>query len=99
MHGQAQARGFSLGSEVAREGVAACCLYGSGLVALTAGLQLWAVTDLEEPRPQRLADPRLAAPPHCLAIIQPRHTLSGCIEARARRGALLACCPAGGRGA
>ncbi|KAK9823042.1 hypothetical protein WJX81_002597 [Elliptochloris bilobata] len=80
MHGQAQARSFSLGGEVAREGVAACCLYGGGLVALTAGLQLWAVTDLEEPRPQRLADPRLAGPPHCLAVMEPRHTLSGCIE-------------------
>jgi len=41
------------------------------------------VADLEEPRPQRLADPRLAGPPHCLAVIEPRHTLSGCIEARA----------------
>ena len=101
MHGQAQARSFSLGSEVAREGVAACCLYGSGLVALTVGLQLWAVTDLEEPRPQRLADPRLPAPPHCLTIIQPRHTLSGCIEARARRAAAwrrVSLLPARGRG-
>ncbi len=91
MHGQAQARGFSLGAEVAAQGVADAVLYGGGLVALTAGLQLWAVADLEEPRPQRLADPRLAGPPHCLAVIEPRHTLSGCIEARAppRRPLLL----------
>lgn len=43
------------------------------------------VSNLEEPRPQKLALDTLSERPHCMAVIEPRHTLSGCVEV----GALL----------
>ena len=80
MFGTQLPRHFSMGSEVQREGILDCQLYGDGLVVLTKGLQLWAVSGLAEPRPQKLASPALKEPPTCMAIFQPRHTLSGCLE-------------------
>lgn len=43
------------------------------------------MSNLEEPRPQKLALDGLSERPHCMAVIEPRHTLSGCVEV----GALL----------
>lgn len=82
MFGVQLQRNFSMGSEVQREGILECQLYGDGLVVLTKGLQLWAVSGLQEPRPHKLASPspRLKEPPSCMAIMHPRHTLSGCLE-------------------
>ncbi|KAK9815234.1 hypothetical protein WJX72_000416 [[Myrmecia] bisecta] len=80
MHGQKQPRQFSLGKEVQQDGILECCLWGDGLVVLTTGFALWAVTNLEEPRPQKLASPALMQRPHCMAVIEPRHTLSGHVE-------------------
>ena len=51
---------------------------------------LWAVTSLAEPRPQRFAVPPMADPPHAMALLEPQHTLSGCLEVPA----LLASDPA-----
>ena len=84
MFGVQLQQNFSMGSEVQREGILKCQLYGDGLVVLTKGLQLWAVSGLGEPRPHKLASPfpRLKEPPTCMAIMQPQHTLSGCLEVR-----------------
>ncbi len=80
MHGQKLARSFSLGSEAAAERITDCVIYGDGLVALTGKHHFWTVSNLEEPRPQKLALTGLTEPPHCFAVIEPRHTLSGCVE-------------------
>lgn len=82
MHGQKLPRSFSLGAEVVAERVTDCVVYGDGLVALTGAHRLWTVSNLEEPRPQRLALSGLTEPPHCFAVIEPHHTLSGCVEVR-----------------
>lgn len=70
-----------MGEEVAREGVLRASLYGSGLAVLTGKHALWAVTSLAEPRPQRLAAPPLLNSPHAMTVLEPQHTLSGCLEA------------------
>lgn len=80
MYGTQLPQHFSMGSEVQRDGIQACQLYSDGLVVLTKALQLWAVSGLHEPRPQKLASPRLKDAPHCMAVFEPRHTLSGCLE-------------------
>lgn len=80
MYGVQLPNHFSMGSEVEREGILECQLYADGLVVLTKGLQLWAVSGLQDPRPQKLANPKLKGPPSCMAIFEPRHTLSGCLE-------------------
>ena len=60
---------FSLGEACETEGVSDCCVYGGGVVALTHANHLWAVTDVNEPRPQRLADPLVEEPPHCMEVM------------------------------
>lgn len=60
---------FSLGEACEAEGVLDCCVYGGGVVALTHSNHLWAVTDVNEPRPQRLADPLVEEPPHCMEVM------------------------------
>lgn len=80
MYGVQLPQQFSMGGEVQRDGIQECQLYSDGLVVLTKALQLWAVSGLQDPRPQKLANPKLKEPPNCLAIFQPRHTLSGCLE-------------------
>ena len=82
MFGVQLQRNFSMGSEVQREGILQCQLHGNGLVVLTKGMQLWAVSGLDDPRPHKLASPRLKEAPSCMAIMQPHHTLSGCLEVR-----------------
>ena len=48
--------------------------------AAAGAYKLWVVSNLEEPRPQKLASDSLIERPHCMAVIEPRHTLSGCVE-------------------
>ena len=55
MFGQRLPKQFSMGSEVASSGVLECCTYGEGVAVLTHALELWAVCNLDEPRPQRFA--------------------------------------------
>lgn len=69
-----------MGEEVARDGVERAVLYGSGIVVMTSKHAMWAVTSLAEPRPQRFAVPLLRDPPHAMAVLEPQHTLSGCLE-------------------
>mmetsp|Transcript_12464 Transcript_12464/g.35002 ORF Transcript_12464/g.35002 Transcript_12464/m.35002 type:complete len:872 (-) Transcript_12464:151-2766(-) len=78
--GEVLPRQFSLGTACKEQGVVLAEVFGSGIVALTGKQELWAVSGLTEPRPQRLADPGLFDAPHCMAVVEPHHTLSGCVE-------------------
>lgn len=80
MYGVQLPQQFSMGSEVQRDGILDCQLYSDGIVVLTKALQLWAVSGLQDPRPQKLANPKLKEAPNCMTIFEPRHTLSGCLE-------------------
>ena len=71
---------FSFGESCMQEGVQQCCTYPSGIVVLTNSMSLWLVSDLQDPKPQRLASPRLGRPPNCMTVMDPRHTLSGSVE-------------------
>ena len=84
VHGRQQLGAFSLGAEVAGEGVALACSYPHGLAVLTAASSsVWAVEGLAQPRPHRLAG--LPAQfqglaPTALAVVDPAHPVSGCLE-------------------
>ncbi len=71
---------FSIGKEFAEEGILECKIWGTGLVCLTRSFQLVAVTNLQEPRPKRLADTGLASPPTSWAVIEPKFSLSQSVE-------------------
>ncbi|RUS17640.1 Vps16, N-terminal region-domain-containing protein, partial [Endogone sp. FLAS-F59071] len=68
---------FSLGEAAT---VIDCQIWGTGLVALTGNYQLIAVTNFDEPRPKKMADPGLSEPPHSWTIIPPQYTLSRHVE-------------------
>ncbi|GMH32446.1 hypothetical protein BSKO_00280 [Bryopsis sp. KO-2023] len=68
IHGRKLPMEFSLGQAVESEEVAECRVYGSGVVALTLAGSLWAVTDLNDPRPQRMADVVLDGVPQCMEV-------------------------------
>ncbi|XP_078439056.1 vacuoleless1 (VCL1) isoform X2 [Wolffia australiana] len=78
--GQPSGEPLSLGKACFEEGVADCVFFGSGLVCRTERNSLFCVPDLADPKPCRLADPGLAAPPTCMAVIDPRFTMSGNVE-------------------
>ena len=42
------------------------------MCAAAGGYHLWVVSNLEEPRPQKLALEGLTEKPHCMAVIEPR---------------------------
>ncbi|CAD7696036.1 unnamed protein product [Ostreobium quekettii] len=69
VHGRQLPLEFSLGEACETEGIADCCVYSSGVVVLTQANHIWAVTDINEPRPQRLADPPLEDLPRCMDVL------------------------------
>ena len=80
IHGTKAQRQFSFGSDCQRDGILDCCIYPEGIVVLTSRFALWSIASLADPRPQRLATPGITKAPNCMAVIEPRHTLSGSVE-------------------
>mmetsp|Transcript_16747 Transcript_16747/g.54755 ORF Transcript_16747/g.54755 Transcript_16747/m.54755 type:complete len:834 (-) Transcript_16747:45-2546(-) len=81
MRGQAlPKRGFSMGSEVADQGVAECIFWAAGAVCRTRDEKLYAVSDFDDPRVSRLADPGITEPPHCMAVVDPKFTVDQSVE-------------------
>ena len=80
MLGEKDSRVFSFGEECQKDGVLECCIFSEGAVVLTNKFALWAVSDLQDPRPQKLASPKMNHAPHTMGIIEPKHTLSGSVE-------------------
>jgi hypothetical protein len=74
-------REFQLGGVCASQGVAACRVYGRGLIALTMGHEFVALSSLDgEPRVRQLASANLSEPPSAWELVEPRYTLSGSVE-------------------
>lgn len=58
-------------------------------MVVTAGGQIWAVPDVHEPRPARLAAPAFKGAPNALAALAPGQTLSGGAVALVAAGGTL----------
>ena len=71
---------FSFGEECQKDGILECCIFSEGAVALTTKFALWTISDLEDPRPHKLASPKMTHAPKTMSIIEPKHTLSGGVE-------------------
>eukprot|EP00162_Nutomonas_longa_P012729 comp21234_c0_seq1/m.45320 comp21234_c0_seq1/g.45320 ORF comp21234_c0_seq1/g.45320 comp21234_c0_seq1/m.45320 type:complete len:848 (+) comp21234_c0_seq1:3-2546(+) len=78
IHGELLSQ-FLMGSEANSYGVVDACIWGTGLVVLTARNQLF-VSNFDEPRPKRLADTGLEDPPTCMVVLEPQHSSSGTVE-------------------
>lgn len=74
IHGQRLPVEYSLGEACYHEKVAECVVYSGGIVALTCNNSIWAITDLNDVRPQRLADIEIDDRPQCMAVkLSPAH--------------------------
>lgn len=78
--GEKDPKVFSLGDECQKDGILECCVFSEGVVALTTKFALWAITDLQDPRPQKLARPKMDHAPKAIAVVEPSCTLSGSVE-------------------
>jgi WD40 repeat protein len=66
---------FSLPAACRTDGVADCIIWSEGLVVRTGGRsELFAVLNFADPRPVRLADPQLNAPPLCMCLLNAART-------------------------
>lgn len=81
-HGKSLKSQFSFGESCSQEGVSRCQIYSSGIVILTERLVLWIVTDLYNPSPQRMAALKVNGSPSCMAVLDPKHTISGSPEVK-----------------
>ncbi|XP_020529347.1 protein VACUOLELESS1 isoform X2 [Amborella trichopoda] len=71
---------LSMGRECREQNVVECVFWGNGVVCLTEGNLIFCVPDLKDLRPCKFADPGLEEPPLCMAVIEPKHTMSGNVE-------------------
>ncbi|XP_074280336.1 protein VACUOLELESS1 [Silene latifolia] len=75
----------SLGKECFEHSVVECVFWGNGVVCMNEGFQFFCVPDFKNLGRDgagvvKLADPLLEAPPLCMAVIEPKYTMSGNVE-------------------
>ena len=68
IHGQRLPMEFSLGTACAQEKLLNCEVYPGGVVGLTFENNLWAISDLTDVRPQKLADLEITSNPQCMVV-------------------------------
>ena len=68
IHGQRLPMEFSLGTACAQEKLLNCEVYPGGVVGLTFENNLWAISDLTDVRPQKLADMEITTNPQCMVV-------------------------------
>eukprot|EP00210_Caulerpa_lentillifera_P001840 g1769.t1 len=74
VHGMRLPVEYSLGEACYHEKVCECVVYSGGIVALTCNNSIWAITDLTDVRPQRLANIDIEDRPQCMAVkLSPAH--------------------------
>jgi len=75
----------SLGKECFMQSVVECVFWGSGVVCMNEGFQFFCVPDFKNLGANgegviKLADPVLEDAPLCMAVIEPKYTMSGNVE-------------------
>uniref|UniRef100_A0A803MTD0 Protein VACUOLELESS1 n=1 Tax=Chenopodium quinoa TaxID=63459 RepID=A0A803MTD0_CHEQI len=75
---------FSLGKECFEQSVVDCVFWGNGVVCMNEGFQFFCVPDFSsfdsDKGVVKMADPGLEDPPLCVAVIDPKYTMSGNVE-------------------
>lgn len=74
----------SLGKECFEQSVVDCVFWGNGVVCMNEGFMFFCVADFSslgsDKGVVKLADPGLEDPPLCMAVIEPKYTMSGNVE-------------------
>lgn len=72
VHGEQLPTEFSMGQACEQEGLVDCRVYGTGIVALTNFNHLWSITDLHDPRPQKMSDLDTEEVPRAIEVLHKR---------------------------
>ncbi|KHG27227.1 Vacuolar sorting-associated protein 16 [Gossypium arboreum] len=70
----------TLGKECFEQNVVECIFWGNGVVCLTEGGLLFCIPDFKVMRPCQLAETGTEDLPNCMAVIEPKYTVSGNVE-------------------
>ncbi|EOX93144.1 Vacuoleless1 (VCL1) isoform 3 [Theobroma cacao] len=70
----------SLGKECFEQNVVECMFWGNGVVCLTEGGLLFGIPDFKVMSPCQLAETGAEDLPNCMAVIEPKYTVSGNVE-------------------
>ncbi|XP_039029185.1 protein VACUOLELESS1-like [Hibiscus syriacus] len=70
----------TLGKECFEQNVVECVFWGNGVVCLTEGGLLFSIPDFKVMNPCKLAETGADDLPNCMAIIEPKYTVSGNVE-------------------
>lgn len=85
IHAQVIEPSLSLGKECFEQSVVECVFWGNGVVCMNEAFQFFCVPDFsnfdsDNKGVVKLADPSLDDPPLCMAVIEPKYTMSGNVE-------------------
>ncbi|EFJ24200.1 hypothetical protein SELMODRAFT_101752 [Selaginella moellendorffii] len=80
VHGKLLPDKVWFGQECWDQGIMECIIWGNGIVCLTEANAVFCIPDLGSPQFVKLTQLTLEDPPHCMAIIEPQHTVSGSVE-------------------
>ncbi|KAK9013191.1 hypothetical protein V6N11_041210 [Hibiscus sabdariffa] len=70
----------TLGKECFEQNVVECVFWGNGVVCLTEGGLLFCIPDFKVMSPCQLAETGAEDLPNCMAVIEPKYTVSGNVE-------------------
>lgn len=71
----------TLGKECFEENVRECVFWGNGVVCVTEANRFFCVPDFKTMKVCELARPEeMEEPPHCVAVIEPKYTVTGNVE-------------------
>ncbi|CAK9168383.1 unnamed protein product [Ilex paraguariensis] len=80
LHAQLMEPNLHLGNDLSTHSVIECVFWENGVVCLSDAYQVFCVSDFQNPRPCKLADPGIEDAPLCMAVIEPQYTMSGNVE-------------------
>ncbi|KAJ0053471.1 hypothetical protein Pint_01395 [Pistacia integerrima] len=80
IHAELMEPNASMGKECFEENVLECVFWGNGVVCVTEANRYFCVPDFKTMRVCELARPEIEELPHCMAVVEPKYTMTGNVE-------------------
>ncbi|XP_031257180.1 protein VACUOLELESS1 [Pistacia vera] len=80
IHAELMEPNASMGKECFEENVVECVFWGNGVVCVTEANRYFCVPDFKTMRVCELARPEIEELPHCMAVVEPKYTMTGNVE-------------------
>ncbi|XP_044503267.1 protein VACUOLELESS1 isoform X1 [Mangifera indica] len=80
IHAELMEPNASMGKECFEENVVECVFWGNGVVCVTEANRYFCIPDFKTMKVCELARPEIEELPHCMAVIEPKYTMTGNVE-------------------